>query len=253
MPSLKTYQLTVTNFVGTTPCGGYYIYTGLTTNINDADYIYGSATLIPIPLSGYTFFVDVDSSLTNIYLFVEHCDGHNNEDINQGGYQISFVDLRCVSCYSGPIVSPTPSPSLTPTPSGTSILNPTPTPTPTKSPILNPTPSLTPTPSGTSILNPTPTNTVTPTITPTPSISYKSFSLTLCESLCAGICTCVAPYTSTVYTSPNVTSIWNPGVVLYTNSSLTTVLDGVFTSHSGSMYSVSLGYLIIECTIGDGC
>jgi hypothetical protein len=101
MPTLKTYQLTVSNFIGITPCSGYYIYTGLTSNIDDADYINGSPVLIPIPPMGYSFFVDVDLSLTNIYLFVEHCDGHNNSNINQGGYQMSYVDLRCSDCNTG--------------------------------------------------------------------------------------------------------------------------------------------------------
>jgi hypothetical protein len=100
MPTLKTYQVTVNNnFVGYTPCGGYYIYTGLTSNIDDANSINGSSVLIPIPPTGYSFFVDVDLSIKNIYLFVEHCDGHYNSQKNQGGYQISYVDLRCSDCY----------------------------------------------------------------------------------------------------------------------------------------------------------
>jgi hypothetical protein len=100
---MSTYQITVNNFIGTTPCGGYYIYTGLTTNINGVgtDYINGSETLIPIPPSGYTFSLTISSLIKNIYLFVEHCDGHNNSETNQGGYQMSYVDLRCSDCESG--------------------------------------------------------------------------------------------------------------------------------------------------------
>jgi hypothetical protein len=94
---MSLHQITVNNFIGTTPCNGYYIYTGLTTNINDANYINGSATLIPIPPNGYTFTITIDPTIKNIYLFVEHCDGHNNSNMNQGGYQMSYVDLRC-SC-----------------------------------------------------------------------------------------------------------------------------------------------------------
>ena len=66
---MSTYQITVNNFIGTTPCSGYYIYTGLTTNIDDANYINGSASLIPIPPSGYTFSLTISSSIKNIYLF----------------------------------------------------------------------------------------------------------------------------------------------------------------------------------------
>ena len=98
---MSTYQITVNNFIGTTPCGGYYIYTGLTTNINDADYINGSETLITIPPSGYTFSLTISSLIKNIYLFVEHCDCHDNSETNQGGYQMSYVDLRCSDCETG--------------------------------------------------------------------------------------------------------------------------------------------------------
>jgi hypothetical protein len=95
---MSLHQITVNNFIGTTPCSGYYIYTGLTTNINDADYINGSATLIAIPPNGYTFTITIDPTIKNIYLFVEHCDGHDNSETNQGGYQMSYVDLRCIDC-----------------------------------------------------------------------------------------------------------------------------------------------------------
>lgn len=98
---MSLHQITVNNFIGTTPCGGYYIYTGLTTNINDAGYINGTATIIPIPSSGYTFSLAIDSTVKNIYLFVEHCDGHDNSETNQGGYQMSYVDLRCINCNTG--------------------------------------------------------------------------------------------------------------------------------------------------------
>jgi hypothetical protein len=155
---MSTYQITVNNFIGTTPCGGYYIYTGLTTNINGVgtDYINGSETLIPIPPSGYTFSLTISSLIKNIYLFVEHCDGHNNSETNQGGYQMSYVDLRCSDCESGTPPTPTLTPTPTPTPTVTPTYNVTPTNTVT--PTLTPTRTLTPTV--------TPTNTPTPSNTP---------------------------------------------------------------------------------------
>jgi hypothetical protein len=103
MPSIQ-YQITITNFSGNTPCEGYYIYTGLTQNIDDADYINGSATLIPIT-TGYTFNAEILDSISQIFVFVEHCDEHINPIPNpspklQGGYQLSMVDLRCDDCFT---------------------------------------------------------------------------------------------------------------------------------------------------------
>ena len=94
-----TNQLTISNFIESTPCTGYYIYTGLTSNISSATYINGSAVLIPISSGGYTFTLNVGPSINNIYLFIEHCDGRNNSATLQGGYQMSYVDLRCSDCF----------------------------------------------------------------------------------------------------------------------------------------------------------
>ena len=154
---MSLHQITVNNFIGTTPCGGYYIYTGLTTNINDAGYINGTATIIPIPSSGYTFSLAIDSTVKNIYLFVEHCDGHDNSETNQGGYQMSYVDLRCIDCNTGTTITPTP--TITPTNT------------------LTPTNTITPTVTPTNTL--TPTNTITPTVTSTSSVcSCSTYRIT---------------------------------------------------------------------------
>lgn len=150
MPSYSQYQITINNFTGYTPCNGYYIYTGLTTNINNANYLNGITTLIPV-VSGYTFTVTILSSISHIYLFIEHCDGHISSVPSsvpklQGGYQIERVDLRCDDCYEpcdscdyniivnqGTFIYPTP--SVTPLPTQTpSIFTPTPTITPTPTP-----------------------------------------------------------------------------------------------------------------------
>lgn len=101
--ALNYYQVTITNFSGLTPCTGYYVLTGTTTDITSANYINGTSTLIPISSGGYTFDLLVDSSYDHIYVFVEHCDGYvtpppSSTPKNQGGYQMSYVDLRCTTC-----------------------------------------------------------------------------------------------------------------------------------------------------------
>jgi hypothetical protein len=103
MPSLITYSVTISSFTGKTPCNGYYIYTGLTHNIDDANYINGVEMLIPIS-TGYTFFVSLMDNIPQMFVFVEHCDGHINPVPSsvpklQGGYQLALVDLRCSDCY----------------------------------------------------------------------------------------------------------------------------------------------------------
>ena len=161
MSSYCQYEITITDFTGNTPCNGYYVYTGLTTNINGANYINGINGLIPI-VNGYTFIIVLLCSISKIYLFIEHCDGHVNSVPDsipkfQGGYQLSTIDLRCDDCYEqcdscdfvidvsqggyifpSPIPQPTPSftpsPSFTPTPSVSFGLSTTPTPTPTPTP-----------------------------------------------------------------------------------------------------------------------
>ena len=162
MPSYSQYQITINNFTGYTPCNGYYIYTGLTTNINNANYLNGITTLIPV-VSGYTFTVTILSSISHIYLFIEHCDGHISSVPSsvpklQGGYQIERVDLRCDDCYEpcdscnfiininqGNYIFPTP--SNTPTPSISSWnFPPSSTPPPTLTPTPTPTPSRNTTP-----------------------------------------------------------------------------------------------------------
>jgi hypothetical protein len=165
MPT-SSYEITVSNFNGTTPCESYSVYTGITHDIDDADYVED----VNVPVSGYTLSLNVDSSYDNVYLFIEHCDGHINSVPTstpklQGGYQLVFVDLRCDDCISQIIPTPTPTgtntPTVTPTPTTTST-DVTPTPT------ITPTPTVTPTGTSTPTATPTGTPTGTSTITPTP-------------------------------------------------------------------------------------
>lgn len=155
MSSYSQYSITINNFTGYTPCDGYYIYTGLTNNISNANYLNGISSLIPVS-NGYTFTITLLSSISFIYLFIEHCDRHiisvpSSTPKLQGGYQVEKLDLRCNDCYDvdvcdscdfiininqGNYVFPPPStPSITPTPSSTlSIFSPTPSKTPTPTP-----------------------------------------------------------------------------------------------------------------------
>ena len=158
-------------------------------------------------------------------------------------------DIMCLSCDL-PTPTPTTTPTQTTTPSPTPtipIVSPTTTPTQTTTPSITPTKTVTPT------ITKTPTQ--TPTQTPTPTISYRTYSLVTCYAACSGgVCRCVAPTsTITVYTLPNTTNIWTPGAIIYTNSSLTTLLDNVFSQHNGAMYIFTNGVAYYECSLGDGC
>ena len=177
------YQITINNFTGQTPCNGYYVYTGLTTNINNAGFINEITTLIPI-VNGYVFTIELLSSISKIYLFIEHCDGHVNSVPSttpklQGGYQIVSVNLTCSDCYGIPSTTPSATPQATPstTPSATPSTTPSATPqaTPSPTPSITPSITLSLTPSVTPSLTPsvTPTNSLTPSVTPsiTPSLT----------------------------------------------------------------------------------
>ena len=183
MPNSQ-YQITISNFTGSTPCTTYDVYTGITHSIDSATFV---ETVQSTSISGHTIQLDVDSSYTHVYLFVEHCDGHINSVPNstpklQGGYQVTLVDLRCTDCVSsGPVegITPTLTATSTPTPTLTATNTPTETPTSTPTPTLTatntptltstntPTETPTSTPTQTSTLGLTPTSTSTPTPTPT--------------------------------------------------------------------------------------
>ena len=188
MPN-SLYQVTISNFTGSTPCTSYDIYTGVTHVVDNATFV---ETVSPSTISGHTVNLSVDSSYTHVYLFIEHCDGHINSVPNstpklQGGYQVTLVDLTCDDCVSsGPVIStqtPTPTQTLTSTPTNTPTqtststptqtqtstlgVTPTSTSTPTETPTLTATNTPTQTPTQTSTLGLTPTSTSTPTQTPT--------------------------------------------------------------------------------------
>ena len=221
MALIKTYNVTISNFAGLTPCSGYYIYTGLTSNINNANYINGNSSLISITGTTYTFQLNAESSITSVFIFIKHCEIES--------YKMSLIDLRCSDCVMVPS-SPTPTPTITSTP--------------TITPTATPTITLTPTPTSTSAGSPTPT--------PTPSIGYKSWNLLACNSTCAGVLGCYSSYSITVYTLPSVTSITNPSTVIYTNTSLTITWGGFF-QQSGHVYDVTTGTPSDLGTIGIGC
>jgi hypothetical protein len=167
MPSSQ-YQVTISSFTGSTPCTSYDIYTGVTHDIDNATFV---ETVSSSSISGHTVDLDVDSSYTHVYLFIEHCDGHINSIPSstpklQGGYQVVLVDLRCNDCVVVE-VTPTNTPTLTATAAETSTPTPTPTVTSTNTPTLTSTPTLTATAGETSTPTPTVTSTSTQTLTPT--------------------------------------------------------------------------------------
>ena len=86
MALIKTYNVTISNFAGLTPCSGYYIYTGLTSNISNANYINGNSSLIPITGTTYSFQLDAESSITSVFVFIKHCEIDS--------YKMSLIDLR---------------------------------------------------------------------------------------------------------------------------------------------------------------
>ena len=196
MPSSQ-YQVTISSFTGSTPCTSYDIYTGVTHDIDNATFV---ETVSSSSISGHTVDLDIDSSYTHVYLFIEHCDGHINSVPGstpklQGGYQVVLVDLRCNDCVvagatptptntptvtstSTPTVTSTSTPTLTPTAGATSTPTPTPTLTSTSTPTVTSTSTqtLTPTAGETSTPTPTPTvtSTTTPTVTPTLTLTLTS-------------------------------------------------------------------------------
>lgn len=102
---------------------------------------------------------------------------------------------------------------------------------------------------------PTPTPTRTPSVTPTPSISYKTWSIQSCSSgpCSGGQCACAGATSVTVYTSPSVTNLTNPGTVIYTNTTLTLTFEGFFSTGT-DIYDVTSGIPTQYCTVGlDPC
>lgn len=242
MSLIKTYDVTLSNFIDSTPCSGYYVYTGLTSNFNNANYINGNSSLIPITGTTYTFQLGAESSITSVFVFIEHCDGVS--------YRMSLIDLRCSDCIIGLPVSPTP----TPTPSVTPTLTPTNTVTPTNTPTNTVTPTFTPTNTVTPSIVPTstPTNTITPTMTPTPSSTYKIWNLAGCTSPCQfGTTMCSGSYSLTLYTTPGVSNLLDPGVTMYTNIGLTSTFTGFF--QQTDIIEVTSGIVTAQYNIGDPC
>jgi hypothetical protein len=231
---------------------------GLTTSQN----FFTGTTLVAAPSDNLYYDTVKDLLLTVPGVGDVTIDAVNNQitistdpsNTNLNGQEIVVeltivYDIMCLSCDL-----PTPTPTTTPTQTTT----PTPTPTipivsPTTTPTQTTTPSITPTKTVTPTITKTPTQ--TPTHTPTPTISYRAHSLVTCYASCGGgICRCVAPTsTITVYTSPNTTNIWASGAIIYTNSSLTTLLDNVFSQHNGAMYIFNNGVAYYECNLGAGC
>jgi hypothetical protein len=99
MSTFKNYEIEIKNFDTQSPCLGFFILTGLTNNIDDADYINGTPTLHPIN-NGFSFNLEITSNNSEVFVFIMHCD--NDPLINPNlkkMFQLSMVDLRCNNCY----------------------------------------------------------------------------------------------------------------------------------------------------------
>ena len=162
-------QITINNLYDNGVCDEYNILTGTTYNIDDA-------TSIGIHSLPYTWDGGVYTG--NLYVFVEHCDGHLNpppsdDPKKQGGFQVRLLNIDCHQCPPISTPNPTPNPTATIAVDCDMVINveevfdPTPLPTSTPLPTatLNPTPSPTETPLPTATPNPTPPSTPEPTPT----------------------------------------------------------------------------------------
>lgn len=135
---------------------------------------------------------------------------------------------------------------------GSTPVTPTPTPTNTQTPTNTPTASITPTITPTNTQ--TPTNTPTKTITPTPSPTYKSWNIVSCASTCSGgICGCYTTSNITRYTQPGVSDITTSGTIIYTDTALTTIWTGNFSSGGNIYYSNGSSGVEFVCSSGGGC
>jgi hypothetical protein len=183
-------QITINNLYDNGVCDEYNILTGTTYNIDDA-------TSIGIHSLPYTWDGGVYTG--NLYVFVEHCDGHLNpppsdDPKKQGGFQVRLLNIDCHQCPPISTPNPTPNPTATiavdcdmvinveevfdPTPLPTPLPSATPDPTATIAvdcdmvinveEVFDPTPLPTSTPLPTATLNPTPSPTETPLPTATP-------------------------------------------------------------------------------------
>ena len=205
MPNSQ-YQVTISNFTGSTPCTSYDVYTGTTHDVNSATFV---DTVSSSSILGHTITLNIDSSYTHVYLFIEHCDGHINSVPNatpklQGGYQVTLVDLRCNDCVdSGTPTTPTATPTLTSTPTLTTTAGQTSTPTSTPTLTATSTPTLTSTSTPTLTATAGATSTPTPTLTATNTPTLTSTS-TATPTLTATAGTTSTP-TSTLTSTPTVT------------------------------------------------
>ncbi len=205
MPNSQ-YQVTISNFTGSTPCTSYDVYTGTTHDVNSATFV---DTVSSSLILGHTITLNIDSSYTHVYLFIEHCDGHINSVPNatpklQGGYQVTLVDLRCNDCVdSGTPTTPTATPTLTSTPTLTATAGQTSTPTSTPTLTATSTPTLTSTSTPTLTATAGATSTPTPTLTATNTPTLTSTS-TATPTLTATAGTTSTP-TSTLTSTPTVT------------------------------------------------
>ena len=145
--------------------------------------------------------------------------------------------------------TPTPTNTLTPTVTPTITETPTNTPTSTPTQTSSVTPTLTPTVTNTSSQTPTPTKTQTPT----PSCSFKEWTISECTtSTCSGTCLCGGATSRTVYTNCSVTDLTDLFTAIYENTALTNPFTGDFQL-SGSIWNSSGSGVTLVCVLGGPC
>ena len=202
-------QITINNLYDNGVCDEYNVLTGTTYNIGDA-------TSMGIQSLPYTW--DGGSYTGNLYVFVEHCDGHLNpppsvDPKNQGGFQVRLLNIDChqcppnstpiptatpieVDCNMGinveevfePTATPQPTPGATPIPTATTIevdcnmginVEEVFEPTPLPTATPQPTPGATPIPTATPQPTPQPTPEATPQPTPSPTTDCTEMVITV--------------------------------------------------------------------------
>lgn len=88
--------VTITNNYDNGVCDGFYIYTGTTFNgsLPSTDHLL-SNNLITLPFNLY-----VGTYEGPLYIFLQHCDNRITPPNlkKQGGFQVEFINIECISC-----------------------------------------------------------------------------------------------------------------------------------------------------------
>lgn len=98
--------VTITNNYNNGVCSGFYIYTG--TTFNGTPYIIpDTASLLSEDLITLPYDLNVGNYEGPLYIFLEHCDNRITppNPKKQGGFQVEFINIECISCED--LITPT--------------------------------------------------------------------------------------------------------------------------------------------------